>query len=154
MRTLARGEGPLCFLLSRNLEQDLSSNAFEALAACASARLRSRGNLSGHDAYSATYVPRVGTVSTMPCSRRYAIVRRTVDRPSSNSSMKSDSLGSRDPFGYSPDLIRSVMICASCRYGGSFAVGSIPGMISTLTVSAEGQTYRNKPSQLGLNWGS
>jgi hypothetical protein len=63
--------------------------------------------------YSATYVPLVGTVSARPCSRSQAIARRTVDRPSSNSSMKSASLGRREPRGYSPDSIRSATIAAS-----------------------------------------
>ncbi len=65
--------------------------------------------------YSATYVPRVGTVSARPCSRSDAIARRTVDLPSSNSSMKSASLGRREPRGYSPDSIRSATIAASWR---------------------------------------
>ena len=41
-----------------------------------------------------------------PALAAMAIARRTVNLPSSNSSMKSASLGRREPRGYSPDSIR------------------------------------------------
>src|SRR6266702_8135168 len=77
-----------------------------------------------------------------PSSRSRAIERRAVVRATSKVSTISDSVGMREPCGYSPDSIRARMMAAICRYGGTGPVGSILVTATTLADQPQHPMYR------------